>query len=153
NCPGIDVCEKGAVKSVRNNVFCNIALPEKYYKLPAAIVRPSWGETELTATDRLGYADYNLTFNPAAKSRLRYTLTVAGKTQGKDAGFALHDVDQDPRFTGPLPREFPFNDDDIKSGATTVSKMLTYYRQVYAPAAGSPLIDAGDPADGAGTDI
>jgi hypothetical protein len=31
--------------------------------------------------------------------------------------------------------------------------MLAFYRGAYTPAAGSPLIGAGDPADGAGTNI
>jgi hypothetical protein len=44
-------------------------------------------------------------------------------------------------------------DDDIKSGKVTVSKILAYYRDVYSPAADSPLVGAGDPADGKGTNI
>ena len=35
----------------------------------------------------------------------------------------------------------------------TVSKILARYREIYRPAEGSPLIDAGDPADGDGTDL
>jgi hypothetical protein len=31
--------------------------------------------------------------------------------------------------------------------------MLARFRELYTPAEGSPLIDAGDPADGPGTDI
>jgi hypothetical protein len=31
--------------------------------------------------------------------------------------------------------------------------MLAKFREIYAPAEGSPLTGAGDPADGAGTDI
>ena len=46
---------------------------------------------------------------------------------------------------------FAFADDDIKSGKVTVSKILAFYRDAYTPAPGSPLIDAGDPADGEGT--
>jgi hypothetical protein len=34
-----------------------------------------------------------------------------------------------------------------------VSKILAYYRDAYTPAAGSPLIRAGDPADGESTNI
>jgi len=35
----------------------------------------------------------------------------------------------------------------------TVAQMLARFREIYTPADGSPLIDAGDPADGVGTDI
>jgi hypothetical protein len=45
---------------------------------------------------------------------------------------------------------FPFNDADILNGTYTVTSMLQYFRWVYAPAAGSPLIGQQDPADGAG---
>jgi hypothetical protein len=34
-----------------------------------------------------------------------------------------------------------------------VSQILARFREIYTPAEGSPLTDAGDPADGAGTDI
>src|SRR5262249_16311263 len=34
-----------------------------------------------------------------------------------------------------------------------VSQVLSHYRSLYAPRAGSPVIDAGDPADGPGIDI
>ncbi|MBM4040786.1 MAG: hypothetical protein FJ290_19960 [Planctomycetes bacterium] len=89
------------------------------------------------------------------------TFRQLGKTLRKDAGFALNDIprggeaDQqvDPQFAGPLPTAFPFRDEDIKAGKLTVSQMLTLFRKAYAPAEGSPLIDAGDPADGEGADI
>jgi hypothetical protein len=59
----------------------------------------------------------------------------------------------DPKFKGPLPKAFPFSDDDIKSGKVAVSKILAFYRSAYTPAEGSPLNGAGDPADGKGTNI
>ena len=79
----------------------------------------------------------------------------------KDAGFGRNDVprggkidDQaDPRFNGPIPKAFPFADDDIKARKVSVSKMLSFYREAYTPAEGSPLIGAGDPADGEATNI
>ena len=57
------------------------------------------------------------------------------------------------RFAGPIPKAFPFSTEDIKARKVGVAKMLAHYREAYAPAAGSPLIGAGDPADGAGTNI
>src|SRR5262249_25238992 len=86
---------------------------------------------------------------------------VSGKAEREDAGFGRNDVprrgkidDQaDPRFKGPIPKAFPFADDDIKARKVGVSKMLTFYREAYTPAPGSPLIEAGEPADGKGTNI
>ena len=63
------------------------------------------------------------------------------------------DAQSDPKFKGPIPRAFPFADDDIASGKVTVSKILAVYRDAYTPAEGSPLIGAGDPNDGKGTNI
>ena len=56
-------------------------------------------------------------------------------------------------FAGPIPRTFPFEEADLASGKATPCQVLAFYRKVYAPGPGSPLIDHGDPADGAGTDI
>jgi hypothetical protein len=78
-----------------------------------------------------------------------------------DNGFAKNDVpvggtidaEADPKFAGPMVNAFPFNDTDIVSGSVTVAKMLKFFWNMYTPVAGSPLIDAGDPADGIGTDI
>src|SRR5262249_12883615 len=76
-----------------------------------------------------------------------------------DAGFARHDVPAGgakdaqvhPRFKGPIPKRFPFSDDDIRARKVTVGQILATYREAYSPAEGSPLIGAGDPADGAGS--
>jgi hypothetical protein len=160
--PVVEVGKDGFVKTFRNNVAFNFALGEKYGKAPAAMIRPSFFEEFSTPLpDRLGYADYNLFSNPKSKSKARYALGVAGKTLRKDAGFARNDVSRggavdeqvDPQFSGPLPTAFPFDDEDIKSGKVTVSAMLAWFRAAYTPAGRSPLIDAGDPADGEGADI
>jgi hypothetical protein len=162
NIPGIEVNPGGLVKSLRNNVFFNFPHGEKYGKSGQAMVRPVWTEP-LTdpAPVALGYADYNAFFSPKAKVKKNYALSVAGKTERKDAGFALNDLPRggardeqvDPKFKGPIPTAFVFDDKEIKSGAVTVSKILAHYRDLYSPGPGSPLIDAGDPADGEGTDI
>lgn len=160
--PGVEVSPKAFVKSLRNNVFCNFAHKEKYFKGPQAMIRPAWNE-EITddRPARLGYADYNLFYSPSAKSKRAYLLSVAGKTERKDAGFGLNDVPKggkideqvDPKFKGPIPKSFPFSNEDIKARKVTVSKILAFYRDVYTPGEGSPLIGAGDPTDGAGTNI
>jgi hypothetical protein len=160
--PAIEVAPKAFVKSVRNNVFYNFAHSEKYYKKPQAMLRAAWnddGAEERPA--RLGYADYNLFFSPSTRVRRNYRLSVAGKVERQDVGFGRNDVppggkvdDQvDPKFQGPISKRFPFADEDIQSRKVTVSQILTLYREVYSPAKGSPLIGAGDPADGEGVNI
>ena len=162
NVPAIEVAPKAFVKRVRNNVFYNFAHQEKYYKRPQAMIRANWNDEPAEEKPaRLGYADYNLFHNPKAKAQRNYLLSVAGKTERKDAGFGLNDIprggrinDQaDPRFKGPIPKAFPFSDEDIKARKIGMSKILATYRQAYTPAEGSPLIGSGDPADGAGTNI
>jgi hypothetical protein len=160
--PAIEVAPKGFVKSVRNNVFYNFAHGEKYYKRPQAMIRTSWNdETTEDKPGRLGYADYNLFYNPSSVVRRNYLLSVPDKTERKDAGFGLNDIPRggqideqaDPRFKGPIPKAFPFSDGEIKDRKVGVAKMLALYREAYTPGEGSPLTGAGDPADGAGTNI
>jgi hypothetical protein len=159
NVPAIEVGASGFLASLRNNVFYNH--PTKFTN-GTATVRPGFAEKKTTpAPARLGYADYNLFYNPDAAEKVNYALSVAGKALRTDAGFGKHDVPTDgvvdaqvePRFAGPIPRRFPFSDDDLKSGKVTVSKVLAYYRDAYAPVEGSPLLNAGDPADGKGSYI
>src|SRR6185436_16328089 len=128
----------------------------------ARIVGPAYNAKSTSpGPARLGYADYNLSYNTKAKGCINYLLSVKGKTERKDAGFAANDVPRggkvneqaDPKFKGPIPDEFPFTDDDIKSGKISVAEILAFYRAAYSPADGSPLIGAGDPADGKGSFI
>jgi hypothetical protein len=141
--------------SLRSNAFTNLRVPamEK-----AGIVQ---AQDPTEPPEHLGYADYNLFFAPDSPTKKLYSATVAGKTERVDAGFALNDVSKggmvdqmvDPMFTGPIPRVFPFDEAMIETRATTTCQILAYYRKVYTPAPGSPLIDAGDPMDKAGNDI
>ena len=162
NVPAVEVAPGAFVKSLRNNVFCNFAHKETYYKGPQGMIRAAWNDEGADKElPRLGYADYNLFHSPKTKGPRNYLLSVGGKFERKDAGFGKNDVPRggkvdeqaDPKFIGPLPEAFPFSDDDIRSGKVTVSKILAFYRKVYGPAAGSPLIGSGDPADGEGTNI
>ena len=105
---------------------------------------------------RLGYADFNLFFNPDAAEKRNYALSVGGKMERVDAGFARNDVPArgpkdaqvDPKFKGPIPDRFPIPDADLLARKATVPQILALYRQAYTPAADSPLVGAGDPADG-----
>lgn len=159
--PGIEVAPKGFVKSVRSNVFFNFAHKDKYFKLPQAMIRTIWNDAPAEEKPvRLGYADYNLFYNPGVKSPRNYLLSVAGKVERRDAGFGKHDVpvggakdaQADPKFKGPI-KQFPFSNEDIRARKVTVSQILAAYREAYSPVEGSPLIGAGDPADGAGNFI
>src|SRR5205823_11122452 len=102
-----------------------------------------------------------LSFNPDAEVADNYNLGVAGKVERQDPGFGANDVPPlgakdaqvDPQVTGPFAARFPWTDQQILDRTVTVSDMLAYFRTVYTPAPGSPLIDAGDPEDGPGADI
>jgi hypothetical protein len=157
--PALEVGSDGFVASLRNNAF--VRFPTRFSS-GSATIRPGFTEKRtLPGPARLGYADYNLFDNPDASEKINYALSVDGKTERADAGFALHDVpakgtkneQADPRFKGPVPTKFPFDDDDIRTRKATVSQILARYRDAYSPAAGSPLVGAGDPADGPGSYI
>jgi hypothetical protein len=153
----VEVSDKCAVKSLRNNVFFNFNQPDKFYRGPNAMIRWGWNEVFPARPARLGYADYNLFYSPRSRAKRNYLLEVAGKTERKDAGFARNDLPKngkpndriDPRFAGPVPTEFPFSQEDIKAKKVTVAQILAHYRKAYTPEPRSPLIGAGDPADGA----
>ena len=147
---------------MRNNVFYNFAHADKYFKRPQAMIRMSWNDEPAEEKPaRLGYADHNLFYSPGGKARRNYLLSVPGKRERLDDGFGRSDVPPggkiddhaDPKFAGPIPKAFPFSDEDIKARKVGVAKILATYREAYTPAPGSPLIGGGDPADGPGTNI
>lgn len=157
--PAIEVGSSAFLQSLRSNVFFNH--PTRFAS-GAATVRPGFSEKKTDpGPARLGYADYNLFFNPDAAEKDNYALSVAGKTERVDAGFAKHDApvggakdaQVEPKFKGSTPKQFPFPDDDIRARKVKVSQILKHYREIYSPADGSPLVEAGDPADGKGNYI
>ena len=115
--------------SARNNVFTGFA-----YQNPTA----------LFGAGSVATADYNAFYN----------LDTTDLTRYGDSGLGAHDVgggaDTDPRFAQARLVPFPIGDGDIWLRHVTVSQLLALYRGIYTPAAGSPLIDAGDPADDIG---
>jgi hypothetical protein len=156
--------QNSLLASLRSNIFFNLPANDG---TNTAMVGP--GETTDFQPEAkgdpgpvaLGYADYNLFFNPKAAQIDNYGVSVADLTERVSPGFALHDVPAmgakdaqvDPQLTGPLPTVWPFSDDDIIAGTVNVCQILAFYRGLYTPRAGSPVIDSGDPADGAGVDI
>jgi hypothetical protein len=152
--PAIEVGPSAFLASLRNNAFVNH--PTRFAN-GSATVRPGFAEKQTSpGPPRLGYADFNLFYNPDAAEKRNYALSVAGKTERVDAGFARHDVPAggakdaqvEPKFKGPIPHKFPFPDADIIARQVTVPRILAVYREAYSPAAASPLLNAGDPSDG-----
>ena len=109
---------------------------------------PTW-TTGVVELDPAGHgtiaADYNGFFNPQTSD---YT----------DGRHPAHDLaggaSTDPRFAGPLPTEtFDMSRVGVWQRSLPISQILAAYRARFTPGSGSPYIDAGDPAGGAGNDI
>jgi hypothetical protein len=116
--------------SLRNNVFTGFA-----HQMPASLIEAG----------TVGAADYNAFYNPD---------TTATLTHYADSGMGAHDVgggaNTDPKFAQARVVPFPIGDGDIWTRKVTVSQILSLYRGIYTPGAGSPLIDAGSPSDDTG---
>jgi hypothetical protein len=94
------------------------------------------------------------------------TVTMSGGTLSADYNlFTLpgvysdgrnppHDVRvSDPELTDPPSNVFDLDEPSIWTRNTTAASVLVIYRGRYTPKGQSPLVDAGDPAQGAGNDI
>jgi hypothetical protein len=115
--------------SARNNVFTGFAYQNT---------------TALFAAGAAAAADYNAFYNPDTTKLTRYA----------DSGLGAHDIgagaSTDPMFAQARMIPFPIGDGEIWLRHVTASQILSLYRAIYTPASGSPLIDAGDPADDTG---
>jgi len=154
--PAISIVAGSFADSIRSNVFMRFA------HRSSATIGPGPGEPAGAAAPiRVGYADYNLFFNPESDLADNYSVAVANLVERRDPGFGASDIpahgakdaQTDPQLAGPLAERFPWTDDDILAGRVTVTDMLAYFRRVYTPQAGSPVIDVGDPQDGVGADV
>jgi hypothetical protein len=92
-------------------------------------------------------ADYNGWFNPLAPQSARYLSGIAGNPPG------LHDVQANPQLSGQPEVPYRVAEGCSWLGSCTTGQVLSHYRDLYRPAAGSPLVNAGSPADGAGAFI
>jgi hypothetical protein len=126
--------------SLRNNVFTQ-------FDGTHALIAGADGESSV-GSPRVAEADYNAWHNPLAGGTARYLPGLVAGTAG------AHDVVADPDFAGDVP-QVPYLIDEgmVWTRSYGVSQVLAHYRALYTPSTGSPLIDAGDPADGAATDI
>jgi hypothetical protein len=155
----VSVVDGCFLDSLRSNAIFGFPLTRNDHG--EAAIRPGVQEGIDPPAQRLGYADYNLFYNPDAGTQRNYALAVAKHVLRMDAGFALHDataggpIDEqvEPKLAGASSECFPFSDDEIKAGSVTVSQLLAGWRAAYTPRAGSPLVGTGDPADGAGNSI
>lgn len=141
----------GEVASLRNNLFTGFRTPA-----PEAVISRDVADT--ATGSRILYADYNAFANPAITGPVHYSPGLVAGKAGGEAGFGAHDAggfgaEIDPKLAGKPQRPYPDDQDSVWNRLKTVAQILAGYRTRYAPASGSPLIDAGDPADGAGADI
>jgi hypothetical protein len=123
--------EKGnSFSTIRNNVFMgNVPWPNG--ATPPIIAG---------GAGCIAHADYNCFFNPQAPKIASYAEgTVAGKP-------GVHDVHADPVLGVEVPS--PNKPGQLWNRKAKLSRVLAYYRARYAPASGSPVLGAGDPADG-----
>jgi len=120
--------QQGTIASLSSNAFINVKNP------PTVSIE---GGT-------LTSADYNAFGNPQT-------------TNYSDGRKPAHDLSNgakiDPMLTSPPSVPFDLALDPIWMRSTTVKDILMIYRMRYTPKAGSPLIDAGDPALTSGNDI
>jgi len=135
--PAINIGENSLFAAVRNNVFTGFS-----------DVTDTYGRALVSGSAGAGvtYADYNAWFNPLTTQTTNYSdglVTAPGE----------HDVQGDPVFAGTAEIPYPISAGCIWSRTYTTAEVLAHYRQIYSPGDGSPLIGAGDPADGAGSNI
>lgn len=145
--PTIVVRSSGlAFGSLRNNVFSQ-SIDTKPDWLSHSYISGDLGEATI-ASPRIAVADYNAWYNPHATSTGRYAPGIVAGAAGS------HDVIAAPMFGGEVPQA-PYRIDEglVWQRVYKLSQVLNYYRTLYTPRSGSPLIDRGDPADGSGADI
>jgi len=82
-----------------------------------------------------------------------YNLFFGAKSSYSDGRKPAHDLGTDPKLGAPPKVQFDLDEVGVWKRTITVRDVLTHYRMLYTPAAGSPVIDAGDPAGGSGNDI
>ncbi|MGE0863336.1 MAG: hypothetical protein AB7P34_05470 [Vicinamibacterales bacterium] len=128
-------------QSIRNNLFTSFSNVNGF---GGAFVSAPEGQV---AAPRVTSADYNAWYNPLAANSVRYLPGIVGNAPGE------HDVIANPFLSGTPDVPYRISEGCIWLRSCSVGQVLSYYREMYRPAAGSPLIGAGDPADGPGTAI
>jgi hypothetical protein len=141
------------ISKLTNNVFTGFANDST-----VGIVDRYLSGSENDSVARIVKADYNCFYNPKGRKPNNYgNFLVSGVSEGA-AGYGGHDLggvngQVAPKFKVAMDTAFGLDESDVWNRVKTVSQVLAEYRNRYMPNAGSPLIDAGDPADGQGVDI
>lgn len=121
----------GVVAAVSQTAGSTTLTSNLFLNVPRAPVSISGGSMS---------ADYNLFWNSASPSY-------------SDNRSTSHDVHADPRLASPTRFVYDFDEAALWQRRLVVHDVLAQYRAKYTPSAGSPAIDVGDPAGGAGNDI
>jgi hypothetical protein len=140
--PAFTIGAGSLFRSIRNNLFTAFSDVSATYG--KAFVSADGGAV---SAPRVTSADYNGWYNPLASGSARYLPGIAQGTPG------AHDVQADPKLSGKPEIPFAVPQGCVWLGTYTTGHVLARYRHLYLPASGSPLLGAGDPADGLGTVI
>jgi hypothetical protein len=147
--PVVEVNNNSHVVSLRNNLMTYI----RNYENSAGTAHV------IGDAATFGTVDYNAFYSPDNSTHDNYA--IAGMTEGVTPGFAAHDVSgsgtagvKDGQLAGSpfaAPRIYPYasvvDEAAVWNRTQTLSTILAAFRAHYMPAAGSPVIDAADPAD------
>jgi len=139
--PGVNIADGGLVQSLRNNLFTNFSNISNFGSAFISTADASVG------TPRVTSANFNAFYNPLAPGVARYRTGIVAGTAGAS------DVLTNPKLSGTNQIPYRISEGCVWLGNCTTGQVLAHYRAIYKPATGSPLIGAGDPADGTGTDI
>ena len=139
--PAFNIGSGSLFQSVRNNLFTAFSTVTGF---GGAFVSAPEGSV---SAPRVTSADYNAWYNPLASGSTPYLAGIVANLPGG------HDVHAHPQLSGPSETPYRMSEGCVWLGNCTTGQVLAHYREIYRPSAGSPLINAGDPADGAGTPI
>ena len=147
--PVVEISNNSHVDSLRNNLMTYTRDYENGPGNPHVVGDPG----------TFGAIDYNAFYSPDNSTRDNYA--VSGMTEGVTPGFAAHDVSGTGALGVPdgqlaaspfaAPRIYPYSsvvdEAAVWNRTQKLSAILAAFRAHYMPATGSPVIDAGDPAD------
>jgi hypothetical protein len=147
--PVVEISNDSQVVSLRNNLMTFMRNYENSPGSPHVVGDPGM----------FGSVDYNAFYSPDNSTHDNYA--IPGMDEGSTPGFATHDVSgsdaigvKDAQlaaapFAGA--RVYPYatlvDEAAVWNRTQKLSTILAAFRARYTPAGGSPVIDAGDPAD------
>ncbi|HYD50074.1 MAG TPA: hypothetical protein VEB21_17075, partial [Terriglobales bacterium] len=135
--PAFNIDEGSMIDSIRNNLFTSFLNVNSAYD-------GAWVSTPdgPPALPRVTEADYNGWFNPLAFGSTRYLAGVVSGSAG------ANDLQADPQLSGEAEIPYQVAEGCIWLGDCSAADVLSHYRALYRPSPTSPLLNAGDPADG-----